>query len=173
MSAANSPPLLFVVFGLPGAGKSFVARRLGRRGFFVHDGDDDLPDDMRGAIERGEVITVEMRDRFMAALADHVVALAALHPRLVVAQTFLKAQHRAQLAARLPHARFVQVIADDELRRTRLAHRSHQPLSAESVDRMIAAFDVPGDDDDIEVIHNGDDPANLEAQIDLLLASTQ
>jgi gluconate kinase len=199
MAAPGGRPLLYVVFGLPGAGKSFVARQLGRRGFFVHDGDDDLPDDMRQAIVRGEIITTEMRDRFMAVLIDHVVDLAASHPRLVVAQTFLKARHRAQLAARLPAARFVHVVADDDLRRRRLADRNHQPLSPESVARMIAAFDFPGvpdlsgvsgvsgvsdvdaahdagdasNIDVVDVIDNGSDPALLDSQIDALLAFTR
>lgn len=131
------------MFGLPGAGKTFAARRLAAHGFHVHDGDDDLPVDMRLAIERAEPVRPEMRDRFIGLLLAHVAVLAERHAKLVVAQTMLKQVHRDRFAARFPQARFVLVTADDDVRRARLAARREQPLEPGSVERMVAAFDPP------------------------------
>jgi gluconate kinase len=137
------PARLFVIFGLPGAGKTFVARRFGARGFHVLDGDDDLPSDMRAAIERARPVTPEMRERFMTALRTHVAALWVEHPRLVVAQTFLKQVHRAEFARHFPDATFVLVTASAPERAARLARRPAQRLDAAYVHKMIEAFDPP------------------------------
>jgi len=48
MPKSHQSPALYVAFGLPGAGKTFAAYVFERFGFTVHDGDDDLPADMRG-----------------------------------------------------------------------------------------------------------------------------
>ena len=159
--------MLLVTFGVPGAGKSFVARALAQRGFHAHDGDDELPADMRSAIERAQPVTEEMRDRFVDALLTKVATLVADHPRLVVAQTFLKQRHRTRFLGRFPGARFVLVRASDAVRVERLEHRTHQPLDAAYTRKMVAAFDDPLES--FAVIDNTGNAKSLEAQLDALV----
>jgi len=161
-----SSPVLLVTFGLPGAGKSFVARALAQRGFHAHDGDDELPTDMRAAIERAEPVTEDMRDRFVDALVARVATLGH-HQRLVIAQTFLKQRHRSRFLSRFPHARFVLVRASDAVRVRRLEHRTHQPLDAAYTRKMVTLFDEPLEP--YAIIDNTGDARSLEAQLDALV----
>jgi len=160
---------LFVIFGLPGAGKTFVARRFGARGFHVLDGDDDLPPDMRTAIARAQPVSPEMRERFMTALRAHVAALWAEHPQLVVSQTFLQQAHRAAFARHFPDATFVLVTASDQERASRLARRPDQRLDVAYVQKMIAAFDPPVAP--FVCLANTGDAKEPEREVDALVAA--
>lgn len=175
----DADAVLIVVFGLPGAGKTFVARRLAQRSlrgrdvFVMHDGDDDLPDDMRDAINQSAPVTTSMRERFVDAIIEHTARLRdearAQHQHLVVAQTFLKSWQRDRFRARFPDARFVLVVAGDDQRQQRLAHRSHQPLDAGYARAMTGLFDAV-DEGSVDVIVNDGDVAALDAALDELIA---
>ena len=169
MLSAGAPTRrsLLVMFGLPGAGKSFVARRLTSRGFHMHEGDVDLPADMREAIVRAQPVTTEMRNRFIVTLMASVAALWMRHPRLVLAHTFLKQSHRLQFARRFPKARFVLVTAGDDVQAARLSHRIDQRLDAGYVRKMIAAFDPPVAP--FTRIANTGDNDRLERELDSLV----
>jgi gluconate kinase len=155
---------LVVMFGLPGAGKSYVARRFAAlHGVHFHEGDDDLPADMREAIDHAAKVTPDMRDRFVDAMVSSVKRLLAQHGRVVLAQTFLKAQHRARFLAAFPSAEFVLVAAPGELREWRLQHRHHQPLEPAYARAMTGLFDAPPSG--VRVITNDGDAAALDAQL--------
>lgn len=137
-------PALVVMFGLPGAGKSFVARRFAERHeHFFHDGDDDLPADMRAAIDAAQPVTPDMRQRFAEAMVTSLRPLLAKHPRVVLAQTFIKTSQRDTLRAAFPFARFVLVTASDATRAERLSHRHAQPLEPKYAAAMAGFFDAP------------------------------
>lgn len=156
--------MLVVMFGLPGAGKSFVARQFAfAHGWHFHDGDDDLPRDMRETIDAAAKVTPDMRDRFVDAMCDSVESLLKKHPHVVLAQTFLKQQHRERFLSRFPHARFVLVAAPSELREHRLAHRHHQPLQPDYARAMTSLFDPPPRG--VTVITNDGDATRLEEQL--------
>ena len=157
------------MYGLPGAGKSFVARRFAQQhGFYFHDGDDDLPPDMRHTIATAQKVTEDMRDRFVDAMVARVADLTSKHPRVVLAQTFLKQRHRERFQQRFPHARWVLVNAPTELRVQRLARRAAQPLEPGYAQAMTAMFDAPGEA--VSVIENGGDPGALDAALRQLAA---
>lgn len=156
--------MLVVMFGLPGAGKTFVARQFAmQHGVHFHDGDDDLPADMRAAIDAAAKVTPDMRDRFVDAMATSVEGLLRAHPSVVLAQTFLKQRHRERFLSRFPHARFVLVAAPSELREQRLAHRHHQPLQPDYARAMTSLFDPPPPG--VPVITNDGDAHRLEEQL--------
>ncbi|MFT3712327.1 MAG: AAA family ATPase [Archangium sp.] len=162
--------MLLVFFGLPGAGKTFVAKRLAqRRKFHFHDGDDELPADMRDAIARAAPVTPDMRDRFVAALISKSKELISQHANVAFAQTFLKAMHRERFRSAIPAARFVLVTAPEETRVTRLARRAHQPLEPAYARAMTGLFDPPPGD--IELIANDGELRALDAQLDALTTS--
>lgn len=164
MSAA-----LVVMFGLPGAGKSYVARRFAAlHGVHFHDGDDDLPGDMREAIDHAAKVTPDMRDRFVDAMIASVRALAAKHAHVVLAQTFLKQQHRERFLSAFPHAQFVLVAAPSELRERRLQNRHHQPLEPAYARAMTGLFDAAPSG--VRVITNDGQADALDAQLRTLAA---
>lgn len=161
-------PTLFVTFGLPGAGKTYAARLFENFGFAVHDGDDDLPPDMRHAIASQQPINDDMRDEFFERIIAHVAVLLPQHPKLVLAQTFIKEKYRQRFLARFPYAKFVLVVAEDPIRELRLERRINQPLEPDYTRRMIALFETPHIP--YQVITNDADGAlHLEDQIAALV----
>jgi gluconate kinase len=148
-SSGEFPPMpqkkttLLVTFGLPGAGKTYAARLFEHFGFTVHDGDDDLPDDMRHAINTQQPVTDDMRDAFFNRIIAHVHQLLPDHPKLVVAQTFIKEKYRRRFLEHFPDAQFVLVVAEDPIRELRLERRTNQPLEPEYTRKMIAMFETP------------------------------
>jgi len=95
---------LFVPFGLPAAGKTYAARLFEQFGFTMHDGDDDLPDVMRQAISTQQPVNDDMRDEFFKRIIAHVEQLLPKHPKLVVAQTFIKEKYRRRFLEHFPYA---------------------------------------------------------------------
>lgn len=171
MPKSHQSPALYVAFGLPGAGKTFAAYVFERFGFTVHDGDDDLPADMRAAIEAAQPVTDTMRDTFFDRIIAHTAELWPRHPRLVVAQTFIKEKYRLRFLEAFPAARFVLVRATDDLRERRLAERPIMRLDPGYARRMVTLFEPPGIPYQI-IDNNADGDAHLERQIEELIADS-
>jgi gluconate kinase len=172
MPTAHSAPALYVAFGLPGAGKTYAAYVFERFGFTVHDGDDDLPPDMRAAIEAAQAVTDAMRDAFFDRIIAHTAELWPRHPRLVVAQTFIKEQYRLRFLEAFPAARFVLVRATDDLRERRLSARPIMRLDPTYARRMVTLFEPPRIPHHL-IDNNADGDAHLERQIAELLVSVK
>ncbi len=136
-------PTLYVTFGLPGAGKTYAARLFEQFGFTVHDGDDDLPERMKTAINTQQPVDDEMRDEFFEQIIAHVHKLLPAHPKLVLAQTFIKEKYRKRFLEHFPYAKFVLVEANDPIRELRLERRTNQPLEPDYTRKMIALFETP------------------------------
>ncbi|MCC7359723.1 MAG: hypothetical protein IT317_09610, partial [Anaerolineales bacterium] len=50
--------LLLILFGLPGAGKSYVGRVVRDAfGYHLHEADDDIPEDYRRLVAAGQVVS--------------------------------------------------------------------------------------------------------------------
>ena len=132
-------------FGLPGAGKTFCANIYAREfDAHFHDGDLDLPTRMRSALAAGSVVSDDMRQEFFDELFKNVHSLHSLHPRIVVAQTFLEDEYRLIARKEFIDARFVLVEALDETRNARLAARaSDLALSESYLEAMSSRFQPP------------------------------
>ncbi len=165
-------PALFVPFGLPGAGKTYVAHVFESFGFFVHDGDDDLPEDMRTAIDASAKVTDEMRDAFFARIIEQTNELIPNHARLVVAQTFIKEKYRLLFLEHFPAARFLLVVADDDVRERRLHERTHQALDPDYARRMTTFFDPPHIPH-LTIHNNVDGDSHIKRQISDILSTTE
>lgn len=159
---------IFVTFGLPGAGKSYVARQFLDYGFFYHDGDDDLPEAMRTAIAASQPINDTMRDAFFAQIIASTARLMPDYPRVVIAQTFIKEKYRRQFLEAFPQARFVLVTADDAVRERRLAERPYMPLAPEYVRCMNGLFEPPHIPHDV-LVNDVDGTAHIHGQLAVLL----
>jgi gluconokinase len=134
---------LFVTFGLPGAGKTYAARLFERFGYYVHDGDDDLPEEMRQRIATQQPLDDHLRDTFFARIIAHTHELHPRYPHLVVAQTFIKEKYRLRFLSHFPHARFILIEAQEPIRISRLVHRTHQPLDPAYAAHMVTLFEPP------------------------------
>jgi gluconokinase len=120
------PPILLILFGLPGAGKSFVGEVLRSDfGFFCHEADDDIPEDYRQLVLAGQVVGEPMRDAYHRHLLDRIAALHAAHPGLAVAAPLLRDRHRHWIRRRFPEAVFILVRCDQGAWEARLGERTH------------------------------------------------
>jgi gluconate kinase len=161
-------PALWVAFGLPGAGKTYAARVFEAFGFKMHDGDDDLPDDMRAAIAASQPINDSMRNLFFSQIIASAQRLWPDYPQLVIAQTFIKEKYRQRFLEHFPAAHFVLVEADLAVRERRLTHRTHQALDPDYVRKMDRIFEPPRIPHQV-ISNNEDGDVHLKRQIANLL----
>src|SRR5690349_9488976 len=104
---------MIILFGLPGAGKTFVGEYLrDTHGFYFYDGDQDLPTDMMEHINKSLPVTEDMRDRFFLQLISSVQKLKSNN--IVVAQTFIKEKYRQWMMERFPEAKFILIEAEEK-----------------------------------------------------------
>jgi len=168
MSKQAYTPIVFVTFGLPGAGKTYAAKLFEPFGFKMHDGDDDLPEDMREAINTQQPVNDEMRDRFFRRIIAHVGELVMVYPKVVVAQTFLKEKYRLQFLEQFPQAQFVLVVADERVREDRLMRRTNQPLEPNYTRRMVEMFERPNISHQV-IVNDSDGADDLLGQIEAVV----
>jgi gluconate kinase len=139
---------IFILFGLPGTGKTFVGKVFKKYfDFYFYDGDVDLTEEMKVAIDSQSPITDAMRDRFFWNLIENIEKLTKKHQKIVIAQTFIKEKYRKQLLEKVPQAEFIFIDTDTRLREKRLADRTYYPLEKAYARIMSRNFDVP------EVVH--------------------
>lgn len=135
---------LLIIFGKPGAGKSYVADILHDSfGYMIHDGDEDLPDDMKSALDKKLPITDNMRKRFIQNIIASTKKLVMKYPKLVIHQTFLKEFMRVQFIEVFPNAQFILIESDDALRETRYMKRKYFNLGLPYLRIMTKLFEAP------------------------------
>jgi gluconokinase len=135
---------LIIIFGKPGAGKSFVADILRNTfGYTIHDGDDDLPGDMKLTLDNKLPITDNMRKRFIENIIASTTKLAKNYPKLVIQQTFLKEFMRKQFIEVFPNAQFILIECDDAIRETRYMKRRYFNLGLPYLQHMSKLFEAP------------------------------
>ena len=161
---------IVVLFGLPGAGKTFVGKILSKKfGYFLYDADADLPLEMEKVIREEGKVTEEMRDLFIKRVMARVRELKKKHSKIAVAQTFIKERHRQQFLDTFSDARFILITADVEIREARLLHRKKLPISAKYARVMLRNFDKP--EIQFETLENNvDGEEAIKAQVRLLLS---
>lgn len=136
--------MLLILFGLPGAGKNYVGRILAEDfGFHFHDGDDDLPLDMRAAIQNKQAATQAMRDSHTDNIITRIADLQRGHANVALAAAFFKERNRLQLLAHYPDARFVLIKTTRDLLLERLARRQNHLADTEYALKIFAFFEPP------------------------------
>lgn len=136
--------MTIVVFGLPGAGKTYVGRILEKYfDFLLYDGDVDLSDEMHKAIKMQKPFTNTMRDEFFARVIKRMQTLIKEHAKLAVAQTFIKEKYRHQVRVVDPKALFLLVQTSQAIREKRLSKRKALPLPLDYARQMVANFEQP------------------------------
>jgi gluconate kinase len=135
---------IIVVFGLPGAGKSFVGKILQQHfNHFHYDGDISMPADMLKKINKQAVITDSMRYIFFQRLIENTKHLKTKYQKIVVSQTFIKEKYRNLFLQEFSEAKFILVETASDIREKRLMQRKTFPLDLEYSRKMCLNFDAP------------------------------
>ncbi|HSW96797.1 MAG TPA: shikimate kinase [Candidatus Saccharimonadales bacterium] len=135
---------IYILFGLPGAGKTFVGKIFEEYfGFSFYEGDNDLTEEMKEAIRTKTTFTDAMRNIFFRDLIHNIKNRYKEKKKIVVAQTFIKEKYRAMLLESIPEARFLFIHAGDTIREERLLKRLEYPLDLEYARIMAQNFEKP------------------------------
>ena len=135
---------LIILFGLPGAGKTYVGKVLRDEfGYFLYNADRNLPRVMRQTLYRRAPISNSMRDTFFANILKYVVSLTKNYTKVAVAQTFLKERYRKTLLKQFPYALFLLITADTPIRESRYQKRNYFNLGLAYLRSMSAGFEEP------------------------------
>lgn len=133
----------YVLFGLPGVGKTFVGEVFEKEfGFTLYDGDRDLSAEMRDKIQKEQSINDTERDQFFENLITSVKKSSAIK-NLVVAQTFIKEKYRQQFLENFPDAQFIYIETPTEIREKRLLERKPMFFSLDYARKMSVIFELP------------------------------
>ena len=105
-------PNLVLLFGLSGAGKTFVGELVSRElGYFYYDLDLDMTPAMRTAIAAKRSFTEAERDEYFDLVARRIQEIATQHPRTVFTQGVYKERHRELLRRRVPGLAMVWILS--------------------------------------------------------------
>jgi gluconokinase len=138
----QATPVLFL-FGLSGAGKSYVGDLISAHtGWPVYHADVDITAPMRQALADARPFTDAMRDDYFARLPAYIQAHRQAGVPLIVTQGAYKQRHRDELKARVPGLELIWVDAPAELVIQRLEQRG-QGIRAASAAALFRDFEAP------------------------------
>src|SRR3989338_873499 len=136
--------MMLILFGLPGAGKTYIGKLLEKEfGFFFYDGDSALTEEMKIAIKTKTPFTNNMRNMYFERLIKKIQTLTKKQKKLVVSQTFIKDRYRKNLLEKVPYALFFLIDTNTPLREERLKKRTDYPLDLSYTRRMVENFESP------------------------------
>ncbi|KPA50943.1 hypothetical protein [Photobacterium lucens] len=162
LQLTHAPSVLFL-FGLSGAGKSYVGDVIGAHDdWFVYHADDDLTDEMLEVIQAEKPFTEEMRDNFFERISDKVNHFRTLYPRIVVTQGAYKKKHRDFIRNNISDIEMIYVTATDSLIHQRLEYRLNG-ISNASAEAIKHIFEVP--DPSVKTIFNYEGKSSIIEQL--------
>lgn len=133
-----------MLFGQPGAGKTFIGEILQKNfGFFHYDGDLAIPKKLIHALKRHEVVSDAIRDDFFSKLITHVKTYKKKNQNLAVSQTFIKEKYREQFLRAFPETFFILITANTVIREKRLQKENNFELSLFYWRKMATIFESP------------------------------
>jgi gluconate kinase len=135
---------LIVVFGKPGAGKSYVADIIADRfGYYPYNGDEALPSDMKKKILEKSDVTTDMRERFVENMIMEMKRLQKTRGKIVLHQALIKEHMRETLLQQYHEALFLWVDCDHDILKKRYMKRKYFNLGLGYLQVMIDAFEEP------------------------------
>lgn len=136
-----------ILMGVSGTGKSTIggdlAAALGAR--FI-EGDDLHPPANKAKMRRGIPLDDDDRYPWLQAIGNVMCAVEGAVPP-VVACSALKRSYRDLLRTHDPRARFVCLLADEDVLRLRMAHRSHEFMNPSLLVSQLATLEPLGLDE--------------------------
>jgi len=123
LDMTNAPSTLFL-FGLSGAGKSYMGDLIGAlSGWHVYHADDDITDEMKLALTEKRPFTEAMRDRYFPIIVEKIKARQKKHSHIVVTQGAYKRKHRSYLLENISEIELICVETSDQLISQRVMQR--------------------------------------------------
>ena len=156
-------PRVTLLFGLAGAGKTYVGSKLGAlTGVYVYEADDELTPEMLACLARGELFTSDMRTEYFKRVAERILKLLATKQHLIVTQSAYSAEHRAMLEREIPGLEPIWVVASWPVINQRLERRGDW-VTPEYARKIAHRFVEPGAG--VRKISNDGDEVVLQAEI--------
>ncbi len=136
-------PRLLFLFGVSGAGKTFVGDLISSElGYFHYDLDQDLTPAMRTAIAEKRSFTDAERDEYFEVVRARVEEIAQQYSQVVFTQGAYKERHREFLRRHIPDLRTIWVKAPREVVHDRLRARAGG-VSSDYADMIARNFETP------------------------------
>jgi len=139
-------PLIIILMGVAGAGKTTVGQRLANElGWPFYDADGYHPAENVAKMSNGEPLTDEDRLPWLERMRELIHDSLRRGESAVMACSALKASYRAILARDNPGVRFVYLKATPALIRQRLLDRPGHFMKAEMLESQFKALEEPAD----------------------------
>ena len=141
-------PVILVVMGVSGSGKSTVGQPLAARlGWDFQEGDDLHPKANIEKMRHGHPLTNADRAPWLAAVRGWIDREAAAGRSGVIACSALKRAYRDRLSGGRPEVRFVYLKGDEATIRERVEHRHGHFMHADMVASQFEALEPPTPDE--------------------------
>lgn len=146
-------PLVIVLMGVSGSGKSTTGTRLGNRlGWTFRDADSFHPPANIAKMSRGEPLSDEDRRPWLEAIAAFIDARRAAGAPAIVSCSALKRRYRDVLIAGRPDVRLVFLKGDRRLIADRVGRRKGHFMPPALLDSQFAALEEPDADENALVV---------------------
>ena len=156
-------PLLIIVMGVSGTGKSTLAKYLSNDlNFEFVEADDFHTIQAKTMMSNSVSLTPAIRQEWVERLCGHLVNLALEGKSVVLAYSGLKAGHRQQFRQLGFYQRFLMLVANNEAIKNRIESRAGHFIQADFLQNQLVDMEYPStEESDIEVIDANDDFATI------------
>ena len=155
-------PLVIVLMGVSGAGKSTAGTALSRRlGWPFRDADSFHPPANIAKMSRGAPLSDEDRWPWLAAIAHWIDARCAAGEHGIVSCSALKRAYRSHIIGTRTGVQLVYLKGDAALIRRRLKARKHHFMPASLLESQFAALEEPGAEERPVVVSIALSPARV------------
>jgi carbohydrate kinase (thermoresistant glucokinase family) len=166
MSETNAKPVVLVLMGVSGCGKSTVAAILaGRLGWPFEEGDALHPQANVLKMQAGHPLDDTDRAPWLAKVADWVDGCLDAGQSGVITCSALKRAYREVIGRRGSGVRFVYLHGSRETIAARLASRHGHFMPASLLDSQFAALQEPGPDEPAIRVDIGPPPADIAQMV--------
>jgi gluconokinase len=160
------PPLVLVVMGVSGCGKSTVAALVaGRLGWTFADGDDFHSAESVAKMQAGIPLDDADRAPWLARIAAWIAARVAASAPAVMVCSGLRRRYRDTITGGHPAVRIVYLEGSRTLIAARLAQRAGHFMPPALLDSQFAALEPPGPDENPIIVGVAEPPDRIAAAV--------
>ena len=158
--------MILIVAGVSGCGKTTVGALLaGRLRWRFADADSFHPEANVAKMRAGIPLTDADREPWLQAITGWMDERIAANQSAVVTCSALKRAYRDRLLTGRPEATMVFLEVSRKMLEQRLMARTDHFFPEKLLDSQLAALEPPGQDERVQVVLSGDDPAQTAAKI--------